>query len=46
MFIAYGLYPSIDHIVPLAKGGNHTWNNVQLAHHYCNTLKRDKVVNV
>lgn len=46
IFIAYGLYPSIDHIVPLAKGGNHTWDNVQLAHHYCNTLKSDKVVSL
>ena len=37
-------YPSIDHVYPLSKGGNHTWDNVKLAHHYCNTLKNDKVV--
>lgn len=34
-------YPSIDHVVPLAKGGLHAWDNVRLAHRYCNTLKRD-----
>ena len=34
-------YGSIDHIVPLAKGGKHTWDNVQLAHRSCNSEKRD-----
>ena len=37
------LYPSIDHIVPISKGGGHTWNNVQIAHIICNILKRDKI---
>ena len=37
------LYPSIDHIIPLAKGGSHTWGNVQLAHIICNSSKRDLV---
>ncbi len=36
-------YPSIDHIQPLAKGGLHSWDNVQLACRVCNTLKSDKV---
>ncbi len=36
-------YPSMDHIVPLSKGGSHTWNNVQVAHIICNTLKNNKV---
>lgn len=31
--------PSIDHIVPLSKGGGHVWGNVQVAHHGCNTRK-------
>lgn len=37
------LYPTIDHIVPISKGGSHTWNNVQLAHRICNLNKRDYV---
>lgn len=37
------LYPSIDHITALANGGNHTWDNVQLAHCICNSIKRDLV---
>lgn len=36
-------YPSVDHIVPLSKGGTHTWDNVQLAHMACNAGKCDKV---
>ena len=34
-------YPSIDHVVPLAKGGLHSWNNVKVAHRICNSLKGD-----
>ena len=34
-------YPSIDHVVPLAKGGTHTWVNIKLAHRKCNWEKRD-----
>lgn len=34
-------YPSIDHIIPVSKGGTHTWDNVQLAHRRCNNKKRD-----
>lgn len=37
-------YPSIDHIVPMSKGGGHTWDNVQVAHIICNSEKGDKVV--
>lgn len=36
-------YPSIDHVIPIAKGGEHSWKNVRLAHRKCNTLKRDAV---
>jgi 5-methylcytosine-specific restriction endonuclease McrA len=32
-------YPTIDHIVPLSKGGGHTMSNVQLAHLICNSRK-------
>jgi 5-methylcytosine-specific restriction endonuclease McrA len=35
-------YPSIDHVVPLARGGEHSWENVRLAHRICNTRKGAK----
>ena len=41
-FIAGNDYPSIDHITPLSKGGSHTWNNVQLAHKRCNSIKSNR----
>ncbi|QDM56277.1 HNH endonuclease [Gordonia phage SweatNTears] len=31
--------PSLDHIIPLSRGGTHTWDNVQLAHLGCNSSK-------
>ena len=37
-----GEYPSIDHVVPLSKGGTHTWDNVHLAHKRCNMVKGNK----
>lgn len=43
VFIAGESYPSIDHVIPLSKGGKHSWSNVRLAHMYCNTLKSDAV---
>ncbi|MEC4611819.1 HNH endonuclease [Tsukamurella tyrosinosolvens] len=33
---------SLDHIVPLSKGGEHSIGNVQLAHFSCNSQKGDK----
>lgn len=36
---AKGNYPSRDHIVPISKGGLHSWNNVRLAHIKCNSQK-------
>lgn len=41
VFVAGALYPSIDHVVPLSKGGSHTWGNVKLAHFRCNAVKSD-----
>lgn len=35
---------TIDHIMPLSKGGLHLWNNVQLLCRQCNTAKRDIVL--
>jgi len=34
-------YPTLDHIVALAKGGPHTWENCQCACGWCNSNKRD-----
>jgi len=34
-------HPSEDHVIPLANGGTHTWDNVKLAHKRCNSLKND-----
>ncbi len=35
---------SIDHVVPRAKGGPHTWENVVAACRPCNTSKRDRLL--
>lgn len=35
-------YPTVDHIIPLSKGGPHTWDNVRLAHMACNAGKCDR----
>lgn len=40
-FTAGPTYPSVDHIIPIARGGKHAWDNVKLAHHKCNGLKSD-----
>lgn len=34
--------PSVDHLVALGDGGSNTWDNVALAHRFCNT-ERDHV---
>lgn len=44
--IAGDYYPSIDHIIPLSKGGMHSWDNVQLAHRKCNSYKCDKIIKI
>lgn len=36
-------YPTLDHIIPLARGGAHTWDNVQCACAICNSEKRDLI---
>lgn len=38
------LSPSIDHIIPLSRGGSHTWKNVQASHHACNQEKRTQTM--
>jgi 5-methylcytosine-specific restriction endonuclease McrA len=34
--------PTIDHVIPLAKGGTHEPANVQAAHFLCNSIKGDR----
>ncbi len=38
-FIAGNYYPSIDHVIPLCKGGTDEWSNLRLAHRICNSYK-------
>lgn len=38
------LYLTIDHIIPLARGGEHSPSNVQAAHATCNYAKGDRVM--
>lgn len=43
-FIAGPSYPSIDHVVPLSKGGTHDMSNVRLACCRCNAIKGNRGV--
>ncbi|PRY10296.1 HNH endonuclease [Pontibacter ummariensis] len=36
--------PELDHIIPVAQGGSHTYSNVQCACRACNSKKSDKVI--
>jgi hypothetical protein len=36
--------PELDHIIPLAKGGPHIYENVQCACRTCNSYKSDKII--
>lgn len=38
-FIVGGSYPTVEHLIPLCKGGEHSWNNIKLACHSCNSKK-------
>ena len=38
-FICGDNYPSVDHIVPICEGGEDSWDNVRLAHRYCNSRR-------
>ncbi|MGY1439522.1 HNH endonuclease [Streptomyces reniochalinae] len=33
--------PVLDHVIPLARGGEHSEANIKTAHFYCNSVKRD-----
>lgn len=36
--------PTLDHVVPISRGGGHTRENVQCAHFHCNVVKSDKLI--
>lgn len=38
-FVVGGSYPTVEHLIPLCKDGTHTWDNVKLACHSCNSKK-------
>lgn len=39
--------PTVDHIIPIAKGGHPSdINNLQLAHWICNRMKSDKILDL
>ena len=35
-------YPTLDHVVPISRGGAHTYANVRLAHFRCNTSRANR----
>lgn len=35
--------PSVDHVIPLAKGGFHSYDNCQASHLRCNCIKGDRL---
>ncbi|MFE5290192.1 HNH endonuclease [Nocardia sp. NPDC056611] len=39
-----GLEPQVDHVVPLARGGVHRFENVRAAHAYCNGHKNARLL--
>lgn len=41
-FVVGSNYPTMEHFIPICKGGKHTKNNVKLAHHGCNSRKGRK----
>ena len=34
---------TMDHVIPIAEGGPHSWNNVRCAHWECNMRKSDRI---
>lgn len=42
--VPHPLAPTLDHIIPLARGGEHSYRNVQAAHFICNSRKSDSLL--
>lgn len=38
-------YPTMDHVLPRSKGGNHSVNNLVLSCRWCNNNRGDKLIN-
>lgn len=43
--VPHPLAPTLDHIVPLSRGGEHSMANLQTAHFLCNSTKGARVAN-
>lgn len=43
LLVPHPLAATLDHVLPLARGGEHTMSNAQLAHFLCNSTKRDTI---
>lgn len=37
--------PTMDHLIPISLGGDHTYANIRLAHRICNSRKGNRAVN-
>lgn len=37
-------YPTIEHVLPISKGGSHSWDNVKVACRECNTRKSTTLI--
>jgi len=37
--------PTLDHLIPLSLGGDHTYANIRLAHRICNSKKGNRAIN-
>lgn len=41
--LPHPLAATLDHILPLCRGGQHVYSNVAAAHAYCNFTKSDRI---
>lgn len=39
----HAAYPTLDHVIPISKGGGHIYLNLQCAHRGCNTTKSSRI---
>lgn len=36
--------PTVDHVIPLARGGSHDMDNLRCAHRWCNSVRGDRLL--